>query len=199
MHSDSPLKRPDLWIGSLLGTGLFVLADSLSIVGQGDWMNSFLSGAFYFHLVVLAAAGHYLVKGSKIPRISKRLMIGFLVLPFALLVFSAVLSPTEWFVGYGNWGQIFAALCSQVLPAALLVFLLLILGVNARKERSLVRELGCYSLAAISSLSFMIWLEGSIGIMSGVLMLQVVAATTFVVGRHTGRVAALRCSRSSSR
>ncbi len=199
MQSENRLKRPDLWIGSLLGTGLFALAEALSVVGQNNWWNSFLSGAFYFHLVVLAAGSHYLARGKKIPGISKRLLTGFLILPFALLVFSAVLSPTEWFVGYGNWGQIFAGLCSQVLPASLLVFLFLVLGQNFRKEQSANRELGCYALAALSALVFMVWLEGSIGILSGVLFIQVCAATTFMIGRHTGRVSALRCSRSSSR
>lgn len=199
MHSENRLKRPDLWVGSLLGTGLFSLAEALAVVGQENWWNDFLSGAFYFQLTVLAAVGHFLARGSKIPGVSKRLLSGFLVLPFALLIFSAVLSPTEWFVGYGNWGQIFAGMCSQVLPASLLVFLFLVMGQSFRKEQSPNKELGCYLLAALSALVVMVWMEGSIGILSGVLFLQISAATTFVIGRHTGRVAALRCSRSSSR
>lgn len=196
MSDDGRLKRPDVWIGALLGTGLFVLIESLAEVGQPGWWSDFLSSSFYFNLVVLAAAGHYTARGKKIRPLSKRLLSIFFIIPFALLIFSAVLTPTEWFVGYGNWALIFTGMCSQILPASLLVFLFLILGQNFYKTKSRTKEIYCYSLAGFSALLFMVWFEGSIGLLSGVIFVQMFAATTFVVGCHAGRIAALRCSRS---
>ena len=199
MINESRFQRSDVWVGALLGTGLFTLAESMAgISGSSGW-HEFLAGAFYFHLVVLMAVGHYLAKGSKIPSMSRRLLLGFLAVPLGLLTTSAVLAPTSWASSYGDWGVIFAGLCSQVLPAALMIFLLLLLGQNARKERQVGMEIGFYSLAAVCALSCMAWLENGVGFLTGIVALQISVATTYVFGRHAGRVAAVRYRRSPSR
>lgn len=198
MHKKQRYKRPDMWIGTLLGTGLFVLIESLTEVGQAGWYHDFLSSAFYFNLVIMAAAGHYMVTGQLIRSFSKKLLVFFSVLPLSLLVSSAVLSPTEWFVGYGNWGLIFAGLCSQVLPGSLLVFLVLVLTQNFYHEGEQQKEISCYLLAAVVTLSFMVWLEGHFGTMSIIVFIQLFSVLMFVIGRQTGKIAALRYARNQT-
>jgi len=195
-NTDQKFKRPDIWIGALLGTGLFVFSDALANVGQGEWIGHFLSGTLYLHLVIIVAAGHYLAKGSRMPSTSKTLLSGFMVLPLALLLGSAILTPTYWFVGYGNWGIIFSGLCSKILPTSLLVFVLLALGQNFKKERARVKEYGCYLFAGLSSFAVMAWLEGSVGMFSGIILSFILVSITVISFRQAKAISALRCSRN---